>query len=104
MSPYNNNDASIEDYENYIITEEAFDEWIDEVEERPTICGISICPSEALKKCDPIAYATEKINHEDYLQRDGFFDPDVEDEDDNPEWDDFGHHKMMREDFPDDFS
>jgi hypothetical protein len=38
------------------MTEEMFDEWLDDVYPTYAIAGITLYPSQILKNCDPIAY------------------------------------------------
>jgi hypothetical protein len=38
------------------MTEEMFDEWLDDVYPTYAIAGITLYPSQILKTCDPIAY------------------------------------------------
>ena len=38
------------------MTEEQFDEWLDDVYPTYAIAGITLSPSQILKNCDPIAY------------------------------------------------
>lgn len=39
-----------------MMTEENFDEWLDDVYPTYQIAGITLYPSQILKNCDPIAY------------------------------------------------
>jgi hypothetical protein len=54
------------------MTEEMFDEWLDDVYPIYQIAGITLYPSQILKNCDPIAYRIAKSEIEN-----------EEDEDDN---------------------
>jgi hypothetical protein len=54
-----------------MMTEEMFDEWLDDVYPTYEIAGITLYPSQILKNCDPIAY------------RVALADIDYEEEDDN---------------------
>jgi hypothetical protein len=49
------------------MTEEMFDEWLDDVYPTYEIAGIILYPSQILKNCDPIAYrvALADINYEE---------------------------------------
>ncbi len=42
------------------MTEEMFDEWLDDVYPTYQIAGITLYPSQILKNCDPIAYRIAK--------------------------------------------
>ena len=49
------------------MTEEMFDEWLDDVYPTYEIAGITLYPSQILKNCDPIAYrvALADIDYEE---------------------------------------
>jgi hypothetical protein len=49
------------------MTEEMFDEWLDDVYPTYEIAGVSLYPSQILKNCDPIAYrvALADIDYEE---------------------------------------
>ena len=54
------------------MTEEQFDEWLDDVYPTYKIAGVELYPSQILKNCDPIAYRialSEIENEEDDEQR-----------------------------------
>ena len=54
------------------MTEEQFDEWLDDVYPTYQIAGITLYPSQMLKNCDPIAYRialSEMEEDEDDNQR-----------------------------------
>ena len=59
------------------MTEEMFDEWLDDVYPTYQIAGITLYPSQILKNCDPIAYRiaqSEIEDDEDEQRRIGNFD------------------------------
>ena len=58
-----NKQSEIDSFE-YEISEPDFDEFLDDVEESVTICGIEFYPSDILKSCDPIAYRCAKSDYE----------------------------------------
>ena len=49
------------------MTEEKFDEWLDDVYPTYQIAGVTLYPSQILKNCDPIAYriALSEIEDDD---------------------------------------
>ena len=47
------------------MTEEMFDEWLDDVYPTYEIAGITLYPSQILKNCDPIAYRIAQSEIED---------------------------------------
>jgi hypothetical protein len=47
------------------MTEEQFDDWLDEVYPTYEIAGITLYPSQMLKNCDPIAYRIALSEYED---------------------------------------
>jgi hypothetical protein len=47
------------------MTEEMFDEWLDDVYPTYQIAGITLYPSQILKNCDPIAYRIAQSEIED---------------------------------------
>jgi hypothetical protein len=47
------------------MTEEMFDEWLDDVYPTYQIAGITLYPSQILKNCDPIAYRIAQSEMED---------------------------------------
>lgn len=48
----------------YEVSEDAFDEFLDDVEESVIIAGITFYPSDILKNCDPVAYRCSKADYE----------------------------------------
>ena len=55
--------SEIDNFE-YEISESDFDEFLDEVEQSVTVCGMEFYPSDILKSCDPIAYRCAKSDYE----------------------------------------
>ena len=55
--------SNIETFE-FSCTEEQFNDFLDEIEQSVTICGMEFYPSDILKNCDPIAYRCEKADYE----------------------------------------
>ena len=55
--------SEIDNFE-YESSESEFDEFLDDVEEAVTVCGIEFYPSDILKNCDPIAYRCAKADYE----------------------------------------
>ena len=47
------------------MTEEEFDDWLDDVYPTYAIGGITLYPSQILKNCDPIAYRIAMSEMED---------------------------------------
>ena len=58
-----NKQHEIDSFE-YEISENDFDEFLDEIEETVNICGMTFYPSDILKSCDPIAYRCAKSDYE----------------------------------------
>ena len=54
----------------YEISESEFDEFLDEVEQSVTVCGMEFYPSDILKSCDPIAYRIAKSDYESNIDLD----------------------------------
>ena len=48
----------------YTCSEGQFNEFLDDVEQSVTICGMEFSPSDILKNCDPIAYRCAKSDYE----------------------------------------
>ena len=48
----------------YEVSESDFDEFLDDVEESVTVCGMTFYPSDILKSCDPVAYRCAKSEYE----------------------------------------
>ena len=46
------------------VSEADFDEFLDDIEEAITVCGMTFYPSDVLKSCDPIAYRCAKSDYE----------------------------------------
>jgi len=47
------------------MTEEEFDDWLDDVYPTYQIAGVELRPSQMLKNCDPIAYRIAQSELED---------------------------------------
>ena len=58
-----NKQSEIDSFE-YEVSESDFDDFLDDIEEPATICGIEFYPSDILKSCDPIAYRCAKSDYE----------------------------------------
>ena len=58
-----NKQHEIDSFE-YEISESDFDEFLDEIEQPVTVCGMTFYPSDILKNCDPIAYRCAKSDYE----------------------------------------
>lgn len=48
----------------YEVSEDVFDEFLDDVEESVMICGMEFQASDILKSCDPVAYRCAKSEYE----------------------------------------
>lgn len=48
----------------YEISENDFDDFLDEIEQPVNVCGMEFYPSDILKNCDPIAYSCAKSDYE----------------------------------------
>lgn len=48
----------------YEVSESDFDEFLDEIEDVVTICGMTFYPSDILKSCDHVAYRCAKSEYE----------------------------------------
>lgn len=48
----------------YEISENDFNEFLDEIEQPVNVCGMEFYPSDILKNCDPIAYRCAKSDYE----------------------------------------
>lgn len=58
-----------------MMTEEEFDDWLDDVYPTYDIAGITLRPSQMLKNCDPIAYRIALSECEDREEEwAGYFD------------------------------
>ena len=64
-----NKQHEIDSFE-YEISDGEFDEFLDDVEEVVTVCGIEFYPSDILKSCDPIAYRIAKSDYESNIELD----------------------------------
>ena len=52
------------------VTEEQFDEFLDEIDEEVHIGTLTYMPSQVLKAVDPVAYRLAKEEYEDSLEED----------------------------------
>lgn len=59
----NDKQKEIDSFE-YEVSESDFDEFLDEIEESVTVCGMTFYPSDILKSCDPVAYRCAKSDYE----------------------------------------
>jgi hypothetical protein len=53
-----------------MMTEEDFDDWLDDVFPTYAIAGVELLPSQMLKNCDPIAYRIALSEMEDEEEED----------------------------------
>lgn len=64
-----NKQSEIDNFK-YEISESDFDEFLDDVEQSVSVCGMVFYPSDILKSCDPIAYRCAKSDYESSIELD----------------------------------